>query len=106
MKGYVVRGKDLRGEDVAAVGYGTRCRAAYGEHSEYITLDEAAGVRARLHESMCTDVRIFAVAEDGSETPLPTYEEALETLEKLRLAFEYPNTRELWAELRAKVGAP
>jgi hypothetical protein len=40
------------------------------------------------------------------ETPLPTYEEALETLEKLRLAFEYPNTRELWAELRAKVGAP
>jgi hypothetical protein len=32
----------------------------------------------------CTDVRIFAVAEDGSETALPSYEEALALLVEIR----------------------
>jgi hypothetical protein len=91
MKGYIVRG--------TAPG-----DVPHEEHRE--TIGAAASTWLAMERLGASRVRIFAVAEDGSETPLPTYEEALETLEKLRLAFEYPNTRELWAELRAKVGAP
>lgn len=35
-------------------------------------------------QAMCSDARIFAVAEDGTETPLPSYEEALAELDSLR----------------------
>lgn len=73
-----------------AKGYVVRCEKDSGRPGmphEYIgdnnTLDEAIAdlVRALPHYGKG---RIFAVAEDGTETPLPTYEEALAALEKER----------------------
>jgi hypothetical protein len=79
-KGYVVRGKD--GRAVADIdGEGTHW---FGPE------DGDAATKEYLHRHMRSalstwfwatesghDVRIFAVAENGTETPLPTYEEAL-----------------------------
>jgi len=43
----------------------------------------AAAVRS-VRELPAFDARIVAVAEDGAETPLPTYEEALAEIDRLR----------------------
>lgn len=78
-KSYVVRGKDESGP-VHMIGAGVFATAASGEPPEvFIDLDVASAARRTLAQC-CTDVRIFAVAEDGTETPLPTYEEALAAL--------------------------
>lgn len=69
MKGYIVRGKDDRGNGV--------------ESKMVDDVGVAVGARETLVRGRCTDVRIYAVAEDG-ETPLPTYEEALAEIERLR----------------------
>lgn len=61
-KGYVVRGKDDRGNPL---------------ESNVCEIGSAVGALNTLVRGRCKDVRIFAVGEDGTETPLPTYEEAL-----------------------------
>jgi len=80
IKGYVVRGK--RGSDGAEIaawthdgGIGSPVSAA-----RFRTPGQACGAADALAYRGCTDVRIFAVAEDGTETPLPSYEEALGAL--------------------------
>lgn len=47
--------------------------------SPYCDLAAAARLVATL-ESRGSTARIFSVAEDGQETPLPTYEEAIDRL--------------------------
>ncbi len=74
-KGYVVRGF----LDGAAV-YAVKREWVYegGDPPErYATIDAAAAALECMVATGCTDVRVFAVAPDGTETPLPTYEEAL-----------------------------
>jgi hypothetical protein len=88
VKGYVVRGKTEDGHALVAHGHGENMRAWPGEPTRYEDLDEAAGTARRMRRvEGCTDVRVFAVAEDG-ETPLPTYEEALAEIEKIRAALD------------------
>ena len=78
IKGYVVRGKGTccAEHEWAAVHQevieGTPDRA---EATEFSTPREAFAVATRFEEA-----RIFAIAEDGTETPLPSYEEALAKL--------------------------
>ncbi len=81
-KGYVVRGF----LDGAAV-YAVKREWVYegGDPPErYATIDAAAAALECMVATGCADVRIFAVAPDGTETPLPTYEEALEQLDSVR----------------------
>lgn len=65
------------------------------------TLGKAAA--ATRHPRTTADVTIFAVAEDGTETPLPSYEEALAENERLR-AIETLNVRAIDASL-VRLGA-
>lgn len=82
IKGYVVRGK-ANDADVFYVGEGDFAYAGVGDGETPKTLNT---IDDSAVESMgadgCTDVRIFAVGKDGTETPLPTYEEALALLDK------------------------
>ena len=83
-KGYVVRGK-YKGEDVYSYGptdgFGT---GAIEISPRCIwTLDNATHCRWFMVGRGCTDVTILAVAEDGTETPLPSYEEALAQLSRI-----------------------
>lgn len=90
-KGYVVRGVH-KGASVFSIGGG----GDFAEQSEdgfdhpwpFDTLGGASAAVGDMDRSGCTDVRIFAVAEDGTETPLPSYEEALADLQRLRTAAE------------------
>ena len=72
-KGYVVRGKNGRGNKMAS--------------GQCITLDDAADVARGWREwspaERPTDVAIFRVLDDGREERLPSYEEALDRLCKL-----------------------
>jgi hypothetical protein len=88
IKGYVVRGTDDDGRPV--------CAARMADDERPTALVSSKSAEAHLFGSlsdaaaMCRspmwneDVRIYAVAEDGTETPLPTYEEALAEVERLR----------------------
>lgn len=72
MKGYVMRGQNPQG-----VGFFVPCEtldAAIREWAAFV----GAGLKC--------DVRIFAVADDGTETPIPTYEEALAEVARLETA--------------------
>jgi len=79
--GYVVRGKGTccAEHEWAAVHQevieGTPDRA---EATEFSTPREAFAVATRFEEA-----RILAIAEDGTETPLPTYGEALEQISRI-----------------------
>lgn len=73
-KGYVVRGKDEDGDWVS-----TDARAAN---------EAAANYWISCADWQLSDVAILAVSEDGSETPLPSYEEALAESEVLRARAE------------------
>lgn len=81
IKGYVVRGIDIAtGEPChyappLADRIGSDGIFGYGPDQ----LDAAAWGAACLRKDS-RDVRIFAVAEDGAATPLPTYEEAVARL--------------------------
>lgn len=68
-RGYVVRGKYADGDTLTG---------------RYVNLDEAAGYRAERLRWGATEATIYAVAEDGTETPLPTYEEALSIVDHAR----------------------
>ena len=52
--------------------------------ARFRTPGQACGAADALTYRGCTDVRIFAVAEDGTETPLPSYEEALARVDVLQ----------------------
>ncbi len=84
-KGYVVRGKDADAGDTLWA-YDPQIRTAATETRVDASLLEtpsdalAASVALSDH---CKDVTILAVFEDGSETPLPNYEEALAEIERL-----------------------
>ena len=73
-KGYVVRGKNGRGNKMAS--------------GQCITLDDAADVARGWREwspaERPTDVAIFRVHPDGREERLPSYEEALGEIERLK----------------------
>ena len=73
-KGYVVRGKDKRGNVVTGDGIETTAAAV--------------GAQRTLIAAGCTDVVIFGVAEDGTEERLPSYEEALTRLDAVYAAAE------------------
>lgn len=84
IKGYVVRGQDrqLRGADVWATADGVGMKR---ERAKLYDVAAAVGAWAELRRcSWCADARILAVAEDGTETPLPSYEDALAEIERLR----------------------
>jgi len=78
VKGYVVRWDDARGQ------------ALYAIRDSTSTVREDATVFATIREAVIeagdgfATARIVAVVEDGTETPLPTYEEALAENERLR----------------------
>ena len=86
-RGYVVRGTHRRGWPVFAYDHD----GAFGGPSEtdiplhvFPSLDTAAGGRAHMVRCGCTDVAIFRVHDDGAEERLPSYEEALGEIERLR----------------------
>ena len=76
---YIVRGKDDGGALVwTADEGGVYTEAFRGRAKEYTTIGDAF----RAWEDMRswgrhTDVRIFAVADDGTETALPSHEDAI-----------------------------
>jgi hypothetical protein len=88
-KGYVVRGKDRQGRDCWASGdVAGFARASRRESATaYADLDSAIEGWTFMHGT-CHDVVILAVAEDGTETPLPSYEEALVRLDAVCAAAE------------------
>lgn len=86
-RGYVVRGKHRRGWPVFAYDHG----GAFGGPSEtdiplhvFPSLDTASGARAHMVRCGCSDVAIFRVLDDGREERLPSYEEALAEIDRLR----------------------
>jgi hypothetical protein len=78
--GYIVRGKDAPGQPARGTcyGYATEGLTSY----QFASLSGAIEAVSSMAKVGCTDVRIFAVGADGTETPLPTYEEALSMLDK------------------------
>ena len=88
VKGYVVRGKDMAFDGADVVARETRSTGAFAtsflNDPALFTLATALGAQATMMRGDYSDVRIFAVGEDGTEAPLPTYEEALTTITALR----------------------
>jgi hypothetical protein len=86
IKGYVVRG--TWGErKVHCEDHGGKFGDAFDAHL-FDDLEEAGRARSFMARKRAPDARIFAVAEDGSESPLPTHKEALKTADAARsLAF-------------------
>lgn len=88
-KRYVVRGKD----DTGFVWYE---RLANGDwdyalartEATSLTLSEALAAADEMRVVEAADVQVFSVSPDGTETPLPTYEEALNALAMARDAAE------------------
>jgi len=85
-KGYVVRyERDGMTVYVAAPPWLDDHTIAPSRDSEGAVFDTLAkAVAAQRFPRTKVPVRIYAVAEDGTETPLPTYEEALAILEETR----------------------
>ena len=86
-KGYVVRGTHRRGWPVFAYDHS----GAFGGPSEtdiplhvFPSLDTASGARAHMVRCGCSDVAIFRVHADGREERLPSYEEAIGEIERLK----------------------
>ena len=79
VKGYVVRGKDGTGALQSHRDDGTTTWSDVREDAESLSLREAQRVVVDLGD----DIAIFAVAADGTETPLPSYEKALSENERL-----------------------
>lgn len=74
IKGYLVRGKDKRGNPL--------------ESNMLATIGAAVNARRVVVEDPYREATIFSVSPDGTETPLPTYEEALNALAMARDATE------------------
>ena len=90
IKGYVVKFTNERGTFYvtapAWLGEHTIGTGADDDGALFDALGKAAA--AARHPRRTNDVRIFAVSPDGTETPLPTYEEALNALAMARDATE------------------
>jgi hypothetical protein len=87
IKGYVVRGQDrqLKGAQVWATADGVSMRRERAKL--YGDVDAAVGAWAELRRcSWCAGARILAVHADGTETPQPTYEEALAEIAEIETA--------------------
>lgn len=84
MTGYVVRVEfeGYRGF-LWRVSRGCYTGCPESHRTVFDTLSEAIEAH-RMPKSPPADVRILAVADDGTETPLPTYEEALAEIGRLR----------------------
>lgn len=89
VKGYVVRG--LGGQSGQPVwcydGFfriGSAARGDTAPPREYPSLSIAGGGVAAMLNNGCTNVEILRRGEDGTETPLPSYEEAVNKLSLLR----------------------
>lgn len=82
-EGYVVRGKDRQGQ---AVTCWTEDGAAVHEviAPRFSSPDVANTALRAMARRGCTDVGIFRVHADGREERLPSYEEALAEIERLR----------------------
>lgn len=90
IKGYVVKFTNERGTFyVTAPAWLGEHTIGTGRDDDGALLDtlSKAAVAAR-HPRRTNDVRIFAVSPDGTETPLPTYEEALTRLAAVRHEIE------------------
>lgn len=103
-KGYVVKGTNANGVNVYADedhDGDIHCNPDEGTELRdgpcHSALDVAAGWRAEMVRLGCADVRVHEVAEDGTETPLPTYEEALRERGVLRA--ERDARDKAWARL-------
>ena len=81
VKGYVVRWDKALGQTLYAIQGGTST-VRQENSTVFATIREAV---VEAGDGFVT-ARIFAVAEDGTETPLPTYEEALAQLDAVRAA--------------------
>ena len=81
VKGYVVRWDKALGQTLCAIQGGTST-VRQENSTVFATIREAV---VEAGDGFVT-ARIFAVAEDGTETPLPTYEEALAQLDAVRAA--------------------
>lgn len=84
IKGYMVRGKWRDGRDVYAFWWTaigdvqwTVDRDVEPKDGTLLFATIGDAIKAMLKSSHLADVRIHAVAEDGTETLLPSYEEAL-----------------------------
>jgi hypothetical protein len=99
-KGYVVRGRGRGQRDVYAywelIGdvqwVSERDCVPHDGRLLFASIGDA--VNAVSRSSHLTDVRIFEVAEDGTETPLSTHEEALTEIGQLRA--ELAQTEKAW----------
>ena len=86
IKDFVVRGRDANGRRVYAYpdeenGYEPK----RGTGKLLISSEDAACfARLELQAAGCTDVAIYQVHDDGREERLPSYEEALGEVERLR----------------------
>lgn len=89
--GFIVRGvgpfsgRTLYAEPWGDAGETRRAPSARGPRHK--SLGEAVRAAIAMHED-CRDVKILAVGEDGSQTPLPSWEEALNAVGILREAVE------------------
>ena len=84
IKGYAVRGKWRNGRDVYAFWWAAICdvqwtidRDAVPKDGELLFATTGDAIKAVFKSSHLANVCIFAVAEDDTETLLPSYEEAL-----------------------------
>lgn len=91
IKGYVVRGIGrFSGRTLYCAPFmddGEVQFTSGRQHAEHATLSAAIGAERHAHAS-CRDVVILAVAEDGAEAVLPSYEEALAEVLRLTGALE------------------
>ncbi len=105
-KGYVVRGTWDTGPVVCHVPGGF-----WHDRSPHVfqEIEFARSQRGLMLQQGCTDVTILAVAEDGTETPLPSYEEALAEISGadtvLTLVGQPPDGRRLILRITDAMGA-
>lgn len=88
IKGYVVRGTWRGVREVYAYWWAPIADVQWTDRRDGVPKDGALlfatlgdAIRAVFKSSHLSDVHILAVAEDGTETPLPSYEEALAAIE-------------------------
>jgi hypothetical protein len=110
-KGYVVRYTNERGTFyVAAPKWLDDYTIGTARTDEGVLFDALpAAVAASRHPRKVTTVTILAVAEDGTETPLPSYEEALAEISGadtvLTLVGQPPDGRRLILRITDAMGA-
>jgi hypothetical protein len=82
-KGYVVRGTDERGDPLFSTVTGMFWRGDLRMKDLFANLDEVH-VEAVNARRIWNNVKVYAVHDDRSETPVPSYGDAMAELVKLR----------------------